>query len=59
MSSFAVRLTLILIVIKLALLFGNRMYVETSKNVLYCDVTGSIVYFDSLPGLVYLAVYAL
>jgi len=35
------------------------MYVESSRMILYCNFDGSIFYFDSLPGLIYLAVFAL
>lgn len=58
MSYFNVFFTLLLILVKLALLFGNRMVVSESAEILYCDVDGDYLYFTEDMGLQYMCLFA-
>ena len=57
MNSFATRFTPLLLIFKLGLLLGSRLYVSES-NWLYCNFNGQILYFTDVFGLAYVATFA-
>ena len=62
MSYFAYIFVPILLILKLGITLGNRMYVaplEGDKKILFCNVDYTIVYFKNEMGLAYLAIFAL
>lgn len=57
MNSFATRFTPLLLIVKLGLLLGNRLYVSQSEW-FRCSFDGSVLYFRSVEGLAYVAVFS-